>query len=96
MNRRFLIQLDAETEDRLRLLSFQTNTPLTEVVRQCIDRALPDVEKYLLQKPGLRMVNPEDIQRLRDLQRKPEGTADSLRLNLMSVPKPTEPREPKS
>ena len=59
-----MVQFDSEVEDRLRLLGFQTRTRLVEIVRLCVDRALPEVEKYLLQKPGLRTVAAEDVQRL--------------------------------
>lgn len=64
-NKRILVGLDAEMEDRLRLLAFQTKTPLVDIIRQCIDRAIDDVERHLTQKPDLRPVNQDDVRRLR-------------------------------
>ena len=42
--KRLNIQLDDETDDRLRILAFQTQTPAADVIRRCIAAALDNVE----------------------------------------------------
>jgi hypothetical protein len=81
MKTRLLIQLDEATEDRIRLLSFQTHTPLVEIIRQCVDRSLDDVGAFLLQKPGVRLITTDDIRttdyfKLNMKAIKPEGTGE--------------------
>ena len=67
MNRRILIQLEDDADRRIRLLSFQTQTPIVEIIRQCVDRSLEAVEAHLAAKPNLRPATIEDVKRLDEL-----------------------------